>query len=551
MPALAIDSTAPSPGGYDGVASSFGSLLSDDGNSVSFTSQLAEAARGSSPATAQSSAAPQSLLPVNESPLPSVVARLNVVPNLGQLPATQSDATATVGSRFSQGRETIPSLSAPIAASTDRKPDAVTDPDPQDQGRSPIGAPRRSPIPSEATAKRPSMQTPHDADGPLADPTAAATLASGLIPQGAPPPITGPDVLIAQPGQKGTKPGSRSADAGDRAVIASGSLAASASSSSSGSIASEATVRATGTAGIASGASGDPAFNASIADVALARPASTVTDAAALPGETHGRPTSSKADQGSASFQDDLQTASSPSATPAVAGASDLNLQELVVPDAVQKAVLGRDGTSSTATQATSAANLPVEPSAAQLDASGAPGQVGASLLTLASSADGARQISVSLHPKELGAVRVQLELAPDGTAKILVAASEPGTLRSLMANQDHLHAALDAASVSTEGRHLSFELEPASATTASTHGSPDDPGGSGTSPAADGQASANMSGSSQFGRQSQGGPGNGNASRDPTGSAGNQGDAAGSPLQAVTTFTARLLPTGSINITA
>ncbi len=548
MPALALDPTAPPPGGYDGVASSSGSPLSDDGDTASFMSQLAEAARESNPATAQPLSAPQSLPPVNGSPLSSLGARLNVGPNSDQIPATQYDATATVGSRFIQGRETIPSPSAQIAASVDRKPDVVTDPDPQDQGGSPIAAPRWSPTPSEATAKRLSTQTPHDTDSPPADPAAAAMLTSGLTPQGAPPSVLEPDVLIAQPGQKATKPSSTSGDAGDSAVIASGSSAASASSSSSGSMASEAAARATGTTGIVSSASADPASDASIADVTLARSASTVADAATLPGETRSQPTSSKADQISASFQDDFQTAASVSETSAVADASASSLQQLVIPDAVQTAVLGRDGAPSMAMQAASAANLPFEPNAAQLDTSGALGQVGASLLTLASSADGARQISISLHPKELGAVRVQLELAPDGTTKILVAASEPGTLRSLMANQDHLHAALDAASVSTEGRHLSFELESASAT---THGSADDPGGSGTSPAADGQASANMSGSSQFGRQGQGGPGNGNTSRDSTGFAGNQGDSAGSPLQAIRTFTARLLPTGSINITA
>ena len=546
MPALAIDPTAPPPGGYDGVASSSGGLLSADGNATSFMSQLAEASRESSPATAQPFSAPQSLPPINGSPLSSVGARLNVAPNLGQTPTTPGEATATAGSRVIEGRETIHSPSTPIAASIDRKPDVVTDHDPQDQGGLPTPVPGHSPTPSDATARRPATQTPHDTDSPPADPAAAAMLASGLTPQGAPPPITGPDVLIAQPSEKGTKPSSTSGDAGDNAVIASVSSAASASSS--GSMASDAAVRAAGTAGIVSGASADPVSNASVADVASARPAPTFAGAVTSPGETHSRTPSSKPDQSSASFQDDLQTAASPSGIPAVAGASASSIQDLVVPDAVQTAMLGRDGTSSTAMQTTLVTNLPSEPNAAQLDTSGALGQVGASLLTLASSADGARQISVSLHPKELGAVRVQLELAPDGTAKILVAASEPGTLRSLMANQEHLHAALDAASVSTEGRHLSFELESASAT---THGSPDDPGGSGTSPAPDGQASANMSGSSQFGRQSQGSPGNGNASRDSPGSVGNQGNSAGSPLQAVSTFTARLLPTGSINITA
>lgn len=93
------------------------------------------------------------------------------------------------------------------------------------------------------------------------------------------------------------------------------------------------------------------------------------------------------------------------------------------------------------------------------VDGAGAPAQVGASLLTLASSADGSSRMAISLHPKELGAVQVQLERSADGTTRIVVAASEPGTLRSLMTSQDQLHAALDAAAIPTTGRHLSFEL--------------------------------------------------------------------------------------------
>lgn len=111
------------------------------------------------------------------------------------------------------------------------------------------------------------------------------------------------------------------------------------------------------------------------------------------------------------------------------------------------------------ATGATQALALPTFLPPEASDTSGAPTQVAASLLTLGSSPDGSSQLTVSLHPKELGSVQVQMDRSADGTVRIVVAASEPGTLRSLMTSQAHLHAALDAASVPTANRHLSFEL--------------------------------------------------------------------------------------------
>lgn len=88
-----------------------------------------------------------------------------------------------------------------------------------------------------------------------------------------------------------------------------------------------------------------------------------------------------------------------------------------------------------------------------------APAQVGSSLLTLATEPDGSSQMALTLHPKELGTVHIQLDRTVNGAVRIVVTASEPGTLRSRMGDQAHLHAALDAASIPSAGRHLSFEL--------------------------------------------------------------------------------------------
>ncbi|WP_239479366.1 flagellar hook-length control protein FliK [Lichenicola cladoniae] len=89
----------------------------------------------------------------------------------------------------------------------------------------------------------------------------------------------------------------------------------------------------------------------------------------------------------------------------------------------------------------------------------GAPAQVGNSLLTLATGPDGSSQMTLTLHPKELGTVHIQLDRTVNGAVRIVVTASEAGTLRSLMGDQAQLHAALDAASIPSAGRHLSFEL--------------------------------------------------------------------------------------------
>jgi hypothetical protein len=85
--------------------------------------------------------------------------------------------------------------------------------------------------------------------------------------------------------------------------------------------------------------------------------------------------------------------------------------------------------------------------------------QVSAPLVRLASAVDGSSRVQVSMHPRDLGSVEIHLDRRSDGSVSVTVAASEPGTLRSLIADQAHLHAALDAASVPSAERHFTFEL--------------------------------------------------------------------------------------------
>ncbi len=171
----------------------------------------------------------------------------------------------------------------------------------------------------------------------------------------------------------------------------------------------------------------------------------------------------------------------------------------------------------------------------------GASAQVGTSLLTLASGADGSSQLALSLHPKDLGDVHIQLARSADGAVKVAVAATEPATLRSLMTDQAHLHTALDAAAVPSIGRHVSFELAPAStspdAGTTSDH-QPDNP----RSP--DGRAAMDMSGRDEDGRPGDRQPGR----PDVQDAAATPGNGLGRSSSSVRTL---LLRHGSINITA
>ncbi len=83
--------------------------------------------------------------------------------------------------------------------------------------------------------------------------------------------------------------------------------------------------------------------------------------------------------------------------------------------------------------------------------------QVAPELISLASHADGSNEMTVSLHPRDLGEVHIHVARAADGSTTVTVAASEPQTLQELSQNAHHLHAALDAAHVPSDARTMSF----------------------------------------------------------------------------------------------
>jgi hypothetical protein len=98
--------------------------------------------------------------------------------------------------------------------------------------------------------------------------------------------------------------------------------------------------------------------------------------------------------------------------------------------------------------------------------------QIVPTLITLAKSALGGDQMTVRLHPAELGMVQVRIERTASGAAHIELTTNEPETLQALQRDQSALHRALDSAGIPAAGRTLSFHAvqpAPVSASSGST----------------------------------------------------------------------------------
>ena len=107
-------------------------------------------------------------------------------------------------------------------------------------------------------------------------------------------------------------------------------------------------------------------------------------------------------------------------------------------------------------------AAAPAQTAPAAATSSAAPGsvarQVAPALIQVAHGPSGSA-VTLQLDPLGLGHVQVRVDRNSDGTATIQVTAERPETLRLLVADQPHLHTALDSAGVATDGRSLSFAL--------------------------------------------------------------------------------------------
>jgi flagellar hook-length control protein FliK len=91
--------------------------------------------------------------------------------------------------------------------------------------------------------------------------------------------------------------------------------------------------------------------------------------------------------------------------------------------------------------------------------------QLAPALLTLAKTPDGGQQMTVRLHPAELGMVQVRIAQAPSGTTQVEITAENPATLLALQRDQPQLHRTLDDAGIAAAGRTVTFHVaQPAEA---------------------------------------------------------------------------------------
>ncbi|WP_428377485.1 flagellar hook-length control protein FliK [Lichenicoccus sp.] len=160
----------------------------------------------------------------------------------------------------------------------------------------------------------------------------------------------------------------------------------------------------------------------------------------------------------------------SPDATAAAAAAVPAGLAQL--PLAAMQAGMAMHSGGAAAASATSTAPPEVQ-------------QTAPAIVSLASTKDGASSLTVSLNPRELGAVQVQLVRAQDGSTSLTVTADRAQTLEQLTRNAHHLHEALDAANIPTDHRTLAFALSPSADDGSGTagRGNPQGSGGGQNSP--------------------------------------------------------------------
>ena len=117
-------------------------------------------------------------------------------------------------------------------------------------------------------------------------------------------------------------------------------------------------------------------------------------------------------------------------------------------------AVLGSPAATPTA-HATHASAIAAPASAAPADPAK---QVAPVLIQLAQGPSGSA-VTLRLDPANLGHVQVRIEQNQAGAQTIQVSVERPETLRLLVADQQHLHQALDSAGLSGDGRSLTFSL--------------------------------------------------------------------------------------------
>jgi hypothetical protein len=85
--------------------------------------------------------------------------------------------------------------------------------------------------------------------------------------------------------------------------------------------------------------------------------------------------------------------------------------------------------------------------------------QLSPTLMTLAKTADGNQQMTVRLHPADLGMVQVRIETTASGSTQVQITAEKTDTLQALLRDQTQLHRTLDEAGIPAAGRSVTFHV--------------------------------------------------------------------------------------------
>ena len=87
--------------------------------------------------------------------------------------------------------------------------------------------------------------------------------------------------------------------------------------------------------------------------------------------------------------------------------------------------------------------------------------QLAPALLALGQGADGGQQMTLRLHPADLGMVQVRIERSTAGVATVEVTVEKADTMQALLRDQAQLHHTLDQAGVPSVGRTITFTMAP------------------------------------------------------------------------------------------
>lgn len=83
--------------------------------------------------------------------------------------------------------------------------------------------------------------------------------------------------------------------------------------------------------------------------------------------------------------------------------------------------------------------------------------QVASAVITIGQSQNGSGQVTLQLHPADLGGVQVRIERSETGAARISISAEKTDTLSLLQGSLGQLHQTLDAAGIAAAGREIVF----------------------------------------------------------------------------------------------